>query len=460
MVRSYKRIAAAAAVFCAAATVCVPCSENRAAPNVKSGKSEVSQLQISACAESDTTNDGGYDGFYDTYNDKLADIERRQQELDEQLSGDDEEILDKAEQQKLILEQVNIINDKLTVLNSYMTAMQIKIDTEQDNLNAMRAELDEGIDRYKQRLRAVYLAGDLSYAEVVLGAGDFFDMLMRAELMERVNAADAKSLDKLVKKKTEYDEKMKDLEQEQALYKDQTAVLEREKKDLAELYDSEGETRKLLREHKEKLEEDQRVYQNEVYSYEGILDDLLLGSYSGEWDEPKRIETEKQAKAALEQLQANIQARKDSGETIPDTECQYTFKWPTEGLYYISSGVGARWGTYHSGIDIPGDGGYPITAAEAGEVVRVNNGCTHNYGKYGSCGCGGGYGNFVIIDHGNGFLTLYGHMTQTKVSVGDKVKEGQEIGLMGSTGYSTGTHLHLELRYGGYVTDPSNFMKY
>jgi multiple sugar transport system substrate-binding protein len=72
----------------------------------------------------------------------------------------------------------------------------------------------------------------------------------------------------------------------------------------------------------------------------------------------------------------------------------------------------------------------------------------------------GGYGNFVVIDHGNGFLTLYGHLTQATVEVGDKVKQGDQIGLMGSTGYSTGTHLHFELRYEGYVTNPASFVSY
>jgi murein DD-endopeptidase MepM/ murein hydrolase activator NlpD len=144
---------------------------------------------------------------------------------------------------------------------------------------------------------------------------------------------------------------------------------------------------------------------------------------------------------------------------LSDDECGYDFKWPVPGNYYVSSGVGARWGTYHKGLDITGDSGTAICAAEAGTVVTVNNSCTHNYGKSSSCGCGGGYGNFVIIDHGNGFLTLYGHMTKALVSVGDTVKQGEQIGTMGTTGYSTGTHLHFELRYNGYITNPAAFLK-
>lgn len=448
---SYKRILAAVTLCAVTAAVCAPeqGAEDKPAMNVVPADMTVS------ADEADET-----DNYFDTYADKLAEIERRQQELDKQLSGDDEEMLDAAATQKIILEEINILNEKLAVLNGYMSSMDIKIATERDQANALRGEIDFGVEQYKKRLRAMYIAGEVGYAEIIFGAGDFFDMLMRTELMQRVTAGDAKRLDELVAKKAVYDEKMKKIESEKNVYDDQAAALEREKKNLADLYDSNGETRRALREHKAELEESQRVFENEIYSYEGILNDLLLGTYNSDVDEAKRLETEPEAKAVIESLQKSIEERKKSGQDIPETECQYTFKWPVKDHYEITSGVGARWGSYHTGLDIAGEGGCPITAAEAGEVVRTNNSCTHNYGKYGSCGCGGGYGNFVIIDHGNGFLTLYGHLTQTEVEVGDKVKEGQEIGLMGSTGYSTGTHLHYELRYQGYVTDPSVFTKY
>lgn len=448
---SYKRILAAVTLCAVTASVCTP----EGGKDTEHPKSTVpAEITVSA-DETDET-----DAYFNTYADKLAEIERRQKELDEQLSGDDEEILDAAATQKIILEEINILNEKLSVINGYMSTIDIRIATERDQANALREEIDEGVEQYKKRLRAMYIAGEVGYAEIIFGAGDFFDMLMRTELMQRVTAGDAKRLDELVAKKAVYDEKMKKIESEKNVYDDQAAALEREKKSLADLYDSNGETRRALREHKAQLEENQRVFENEVYSYEGILNDLLLGTYNSDVDEAKRLETEPEAKAVIESLQNSIKEREKSGQQIPETECQYTFKWPVKNHYEITSGVGARWGSYHTGLDIAGEGGCPITAAEAGEVVRTNNSCTHNYGKYGSCGCGGGYGNFVIIDHGNGFLTLYGHLTQTEVEVGDKVKEGQEIGLMGSTGYSTGTHLHYELRYQGYVTDPSVFTKY
>ncbi|MBO5104627.1 MAG: peptidoglycan DD-metalloendopeptidase family protein [Ruminococcus sp.] len=136
------------------------------------------------------------------------------------------------------------------------------------------------------------------------------------------------------------------------------------------------------------------------------------------------------------------------------------FIWPTPGFYYISSPFAQRWGTMHKGIDI-GDAGImggSICASKAGTVTYVSNSCTHNYAKTSSCGCGGGYGNYVIIQHDGTYSTLYGHMTSVSVSVGDYVQQGDVIGTVGSTGFSTGAHLHFEVRVNGVQQDPLKFV--
>ncbi|MDE6034877.1 MAG: M23 family metallopeptidase, partial [Ruminococcus sp.] len=136
------------------------------------------------------------------------------------------------------------------------------------------------------------------------------------------------------------------------------------------------------------------------------------------------------------------------------------FIWPTPGKYYISSPFAQRWGTQHKGIDIGDAGimGSDIVASKSGTVTYVSNSCTHNYGKSSSCGCGGGYGNYVIIQHDGTYSTLYGHMTSANVSVGDYVQQGDVIGTVGSTGWSTGPHLHFEVRVNGTQQDPLNFV--
>ncbi len=443
----------------------------------------VSDSEISVPAEDEPSSDSSYDQsvsddsetVYDGsaeeqselpsidtsgYTDKLNELNQKQQEIEQQLADGESIIADESEKQMLLLEKINTLNEKNQVINSYMTELQMSIASERESAEALKKEIDSGVENYKKRLRAMYIAGDLSYTDVLLSSGDFFDVLMRTELVKRVADHDESVLDSLVEKKAEYEKRLEELNAESAEYENRSRELDEQRAELAELYNSSSETKQLYKDEQKKLEEQQLIFENEIYSYEGILDDLLKGTYGNNDDETVRLETEKRAAEALSGLRESINERIAAGEVIPDTECSYTFKWPVAGHYYVSSGVGARWGAYHKGLDIPGESGVPVTAAEAGEVVRTNNSCVHNYGKSGSCGCGGGYGNFVIIDHGNGFLTLYGHLSSASVEVGDKVKEGDVIGLMGSTGFSTGTHTHFELRYDGYVTDPALFVRF
>jgi len=125
--------------------------------------------------------------------------------------------------------------------------------------------------------------------------------------------------------------------------------------------------------------------------------------------------------------------------------------WPVENFYNISSGFGQRSFSYHKGIDIAGPEANiiynePILASKSGTVIEVGENCTHNYPKPSSCGCGGGYGNYAYIRLSDGTVTRYGHMTDVLVSEGQEVLQGDIIGTVGSTGSSSGHHLHFEIR--------------
>ena len=127
---------------------------------------------------------------------------------------------------------------------------------------------------------------------------------------------------------------------------------------------------------------------------------------------------------------------------------------PAAGAY--TSGFGPRWGTMHNGVDIAAGKGTPIVASASGTVAVSTHGSPGNWG---------GYGNVVIIDHGNGFRTLYGHMNSRSVSAGAKVSKGQVIGTMGNTGDvvagpgGDGTHLHFEIWKGGGRVNPMSYLR-
>jgi murein DD-endopeptidase MepM/ murein hydrolase activator NlpD len=118
------------------------------------------------------------------------------------------------------------------------------------------------------------------------------------------------------------------------------------------------------------------------------------------------------------------------------------FTWPTSGQ--ITSGLGPRWGRMHQGLDVAAPTGRPITAAKSGKVIVA--------------GWSGGYGNLVVIDHGGGLSTAYAHQSRIAVKVGDPVTQGGLIGYIGSTGHSTGPHLHFEVRVNGAARDPLPYL--
>ncbi len=124
-----------------------------------------------------------------------------------------------------------------------------------------------------------------------------------------------------------------------------------------------------------------------------------------------------------------------------------SFMWPVPHTHSITSYMEWRWGRMHNGIDIAGGGDYgqPFVAADGGTVVWAGDD-------------GGGYGNYVMIDHGNGYMTVYGHACELACSTGDYVSQGQVIGYIGSTGNSTGPHLHFEVRLDGEYQDPLNYV--
>ena len=155
----------------------------------------------------------------------------------------------------------------------------------------------------------------------------------------------------------------------------------------------------------------------------------------------------------------------ETGEEIIYDASGVTYKWPVPSCHSISSPFGWRvhpvHGTrrFHKGIDIPCGKNSDVCAIADGIVVRVYSGCTHNNKGKKACGCGGGFGNYVFIDHGNGLVSKYAHLTKPyNVKVGQKVVKGQVIGKSGTTGTSTGFHLHFQVEKNGTPVNPLNYV--
>jgi murein DD-endopeptidase MepM/ murein hydrolase activator NlpD len=157
---------------------------------------------------------------------------------------------------------------------------------------------------------------------------------------------------------------------------------------------------------------------------------------NGVQTEKKVIQEEILAEPVNKIIQKGTKVKPDRGDGA--------FAWPTNGGR-ITSGYGPRWGKMHQGLDIAGVSNRNIKASDNGKVVQA--------------GWNGNYGKSVVIDHGNGYRTLYGHLSSVDVSVGDVVQKGEKIGVMGSTGESTGVHLHFEIIKNGSNTNPMRYFR-
>jgi murein DD-endopeptidase MepM/ murein hydrolase activator NlpD len=220
--------------------------------------------------------------------------------------------------------------------------------------------------------------------------------------------------------------------------------------------------------HQETIRSAQKMGQGKVISKVSLAKlKLENGEIKGYYNPDSDVLLYNALKERLEQLRQQQQnsGNNDTGHSTDNTSSSdrgYSnpassgFAWPVPGHYYVISSFAEDRGYSHKGVDITGGGimGATCVAALGGTVVTSNNTCSHNWGKSGSCGCGGGYGNYVLIDHGNGKTTLYAHLSSATVSTGSQVGKGQTIGYIGSTGWSTGAHLHYECRYNGAIYDP------
>lgn len=323
-------------------------------------------------------------------------------------------ITDVTEKLKAIQAELDEATRKLQAIKKEQDQVNLQIKQLQEEIQKAEVQLRARQAILNKRVRVIYMHGQLSYIEVILGANSFSDFANRLELLKRIIRSDFNLI--------------QEIQQRKAAIEAKKVEIEKEKARLDELA---SEAQKVQDEVKAKKAEQQRV----------------LAHARTQQDAAKQMEADLIARSneIRQIIQSRMQQNSGSDQIVHGNG---TFIWPCNGP--ITSPFGYRthpiFGTtiYHSGIDIGVDYNTPIHAADGGTVILA-----------GWCG---GYGNAVIIDHGNGLQTLYGHNTSVAVSEGQTVSQGQVIAYSGSTGYSTGPHCHFEVRRNGEAVDPMGYL--
>ncbi|NCD08372.1 MAG: peptidase M23 [Negativicutes bacterium] len=309
--------------------------------------------------------------------------------------------------------QLSVAQNELATVEEEREDLEQQIDSNTVAIDKKKEQVKQRVNVYRGRLRDIYINGQINYLDVLLGAKDFSDFSSRMYLLKRVIASDISLLEDLKKKRAELEANQEILESNMA---------------------------KIKVVHSE-VSSKQQVVAQKTSEREAAYNDALA--------EQERLDEEYNELMATSERIANMIRNLESGGTISSSSIVSSgYAWPIAGE--ITSPFGWRvhpvFGTekFHTGIDIAADYGDPIVAANSGTVIYAD--------------WMGGYGNAVMIDHGGGIVTLYGHNSSLAVYDGQQVAKGQIIAYAGSTGYSTGPHCHFEVRIHGEVTDPLDYL--
>ena len=347
-----------------------------------------------------------------------ANTAARKKELEEKLKAIESDKAKAMEQHSILAQQLSALDSQIANTQSQIDAYAALIGEQEIALSEAQAAEEQAYELFCQRARSMEEAGEISYWSVLFSASDFSDLLDRLALVDQIMAYDNSVVESLAAARQEVEDTLAALNASKAELDAQKAQLDAQRK-----------------------EQSAKVAQAQA-----LLDELKTQAdaaealVAAEEAEQKKIERElAQKEKALEELirSANFSTGSGYAYPLPSSYTRLTSLFgprnhPITGKYHN-----------HTGIDIPAPGGTNVTAVQGGVVI------TSSYAP-------SSYGEYVVIAHGNGVTTLYAHMQRgsRRVREGDTVSQGQVLGLVGSTGSSTGNHLHLEYKVNGVRKNP------
>lgn len=361
-----------------------------------------------------------------TNEEKLEDINGEISNIEEQLANLDERLAALEGDMDYLNESIALIDQEIILINQQIA------DTE-EQIAQTQVQMAETKERLLARVRENYMAGDGSNIEMLLEAEDIASFLTRKEIIQRLEDNDIKLKEDLGAEISSLEALEADLQARKAELEEKEATLVEQKATLLE--------RQADYEESQEAQKDKK--QEATAKYEEI-EDILLELDEDSEAYQKEIERQKAEREKVEaQIDEYIREHGSSQGDIPDEEYNNDgdMLWPVPGSTRVTAGYptypsgGQHWGIDIVRTDVTTKGS-PFRAAQGGEVIIAYNDDNWNYG----------FGNYCVIDHGDGTQTLYAHADSLKVSKGDVVQKGETIGYIGETGNVTGPHLHFEVR--------------
>lgn len=412
--------------------------------------------------------------------DSISDLEQQLQQLEQEnqkyqkiLDDTKSDIAEKEEYKSALVSKVQVLDEKIAVTREKISSLNDDIKEKQDAYDKGLSEVEDQFDALANRLRILYMSGNATDLEIIFGAKDFSDLIDKMELVKNLANSDKEliseiqtKLDELSTQKESLEADKKDLEtQQSSLKSDQdefNKLISDNDEILKNLYASNSKAQNSLESAALKSDEIESKI-SEYYAAQKAAAEQAARAAQSSSSSSGGSSGSSSSGSSSSGSSSSGSGSSSSGSSSVIVPSGSGFAWPTPGFVSRSSEWFEDREVYnHGGIDIAGAGimGTPVVAAADGTVIATNSSCTHNWGKSYSCGCGGGYGNYVMISHAGGKMTVYGHLTSLTVSTGQSVSRGQIIGYVGSTGNSTGPHLHYECRLNGVRYNPMSEYPY
>jgi len=361
--------------------------------------------------------------------DEITDIQNQYDQIQGKIDNLNEEKGSLEDEIYGIKKQVNAVDATIASTDQEISSMQVKINVVQTNIENTTKELNAAIleynkqdDNMKKRINALYKNGtSVGYLQVILEASSFSDFITRADIMKKIVDYDINMLKVMKEKRDEIDKKK--------------AELEGNKTELVALKKNLDSKKQVLVGQKKEKSDMVALLSRKVSTL----------NYNIDQEEATANKLLRELSAMKNKYTGNYDGSKWAILRRSDFPSGYSPRITSDFGYRVDPITGSR-GAYHSGMDI-GTGGLrnrPVYAMAPGKVVLAE--------WY------GGYGNAVVIDHGGGLMSLYGHNNSLVVSYGDIVLGGQQIAFSGSTGRSTGPHVHFGVQKNGEYIDPSTYL--
>ncbi len=371
---------------------------------------------------------------------KGDEIQGKIDELEQKVSANMSQMEKAVAEKNVIDQEIALLHQQKANLNDQIATYGLLIADKQEDLDEAEKRLDELRKKNKERIRAMEEDGELSYWAVLFEANSFFDLLDRMNMIEEIANSDHRRLREIRTAADRVAAVQEELTREKdALVEKKAELMQMETR----LEERRGESDTLLAE----LNAMGEAYENYILEKEAEMTALSqqIATKSDELDEAKKREYEQWLSTS------EPATTQPGGNDGPPSNAVDGRTWAVPVKYVkLTSPYGMRmhpihnvW-MMHTGVDLGAPAGRDIWATRGGVVVTADS--------------SEAYGNYVIIDHGDGFRSLYAHMTHYVVEEGQLVGQGQKIGEVGSTGYSNGPHLHFEIHYNGSTVNPAEYV--